>query len=233
VTPNPVPTIEKAPSKPSQNALGELFIDTLKDVYSAEKQIFRALPRMARSAQMDELREAFEIHRDQTEEQIERLDQIFGMVSRRAAGPNCEAMEAILSEGNELMEAYTGSEAIDAGLIASGQSVEHYEIARYRSLRELAKLLRLDDAVTLLDETLKEEKETDRILTEIAESGANSAAQSASDGQGSMTASATSTGQSAAKSGAKGSAAATSGKTSGKTSSQGGGANRARKKTGT
>jgi ferritin-like metal-binding protein YciE len=165
---------------PSQNAVGALFIDTLKDIYSAEKQILRSLPRMARAAQMDELREAFETHRDQTEDQIGRLDQIFSMIGARSSGPNSEAMESILSEGTELMEAYKGSEAIDAGLIASGQSVEHYEIARYRVLRDLARQLGLDDAVTLLDESLREEKETDRTLTEIAESGANAAAQTAS-----------------------------------------------------
>jgi ferritin-like metal-binding protein YciE len=164
---------------PSQNALGDLFIDTLKDIYSAEKQILRALPRMARAAEMDELREAFETHRDQTEDQIDRLDRIFSMLGSRASATTSGAMESILSEGTELMEAYKGSEALDAGLIASGQSVEHYEIARYRVLADLARQLGLDDAVTLLDETLKEEKETDRILTQIAESGANEAARKA------------------------------------------------------
>jgi ferritin-like metal-binding protein YciE len=165
---------------PHQAAFQDLFVDTLRDIYSAEKQILRALPKLARAAKADELREAFETHRDQTEDQVDRLERIFEMIGRRTAGPACEAMEAMLSAGEEIIAAYRDSDALDAGLIAAGQEVEHYEISRYRSLRALARDMGLDDAVTLLDETLKEEKETDRILTEIAESGVNELAQEAS-----------------------------------------------------
>jgi ferritin-like metal-binding protein YciE len=160
-----------------QQGLSEIFVDALVDIYSAEKQILSALPKMARAAQTAELQEAFRTHRDQTEDQIGRLDQIFELIGHRNKGKLCEAMHGILEEGTETIEEFKGTAALDAGLIASAQTVEHYEIARYTSLKEWASELDLSEAVSLLDETLKEEKETDRLLTELAEGSANLKAQ--------------------------------------------------------
>lgn len=156
-------------------ALTDLFVDTLKDIYSAEKQILRSLPKLARAADSDALREAFRTHRDQTEDQIERLDRVFEILGERAGRKTCEAMQGILEEGEEAIEEFRGSEALDAGLVASAQTVEHYEINRYSALIDWAEALNLDEAVSLLGESLSEEKETDRLLTEIAQS-ANAAA---------------------------------------------------------
>jgi len=155
------------------HGLADLFIETLRDIYSAEKQILRSLPKLARAADSATLREAFLTHRDQTEDQIERLDQVFELVGARPGQKTCEAMQGILEEGDETMADYAGSEALDAGLIASSQAVEHYEISRYAALCDWAKALGIDRAATLLGETLEEEKETDRLLTEIAEGAAN------------------------------------------------------------
>lgn len=153
--------------------LTDLFVDTLKDIYSAEKQILRSLPKLARAAQSETLREAFLTHRDQTEDQIGRLDDVLELIGERPGPKTCEAMQGILEEGDETIADYSGSEALDAGLIAAGQAVEHYEISRYTALRDWAQALGLGRAVSLLSETLNEERETDRLLTEIAEDSVN------------------------------------------------------------
>lgn len=159
-----------------QKTLSDLFLDTLKDIYYAERQILRALPKMARGAQSKELRAAFESHRDQTEEQVARLQQVFEILGRPARGKNCPAIDGIIEEGEEILESYKGSPAIDAGLIAAAQAVEHYEIARYGTLCNWADLLGMDDARQLLEQTLREEEETDQILTDIAEATVNQSA---------------------------------------------------------
>lgn len=156
--------------------LEDLFLDTLKDVYHAEKQILRALGRMAKAATTDELRHAFETHREETEGQVERLEKIFDMLGKRAQGKPCEAMQGLVEEGREIMDEFKGSDALDAGLVSSAQAVEHYEIARYGTLSIWAGRLGMTDAVKLLEETLAEEKKTDKLLTEIAARAANAKA---------------------------------------------------------
>lgn len=153
--------------------LDDLFHETLKDIYYAERQILKALPKMARGAQSDHLRQAFEKHRDQTETHVERLRQVFEIIGKSPRGKTCPAIDGIIEEGEEVMAAFKGSPALDAGLIAAAQAVEHYEIARYGTLRQWARQLGLDDAAALLDETLTEESDTDELLTEIAEGEAN------------------------------------------------------------
>ncbi|HHW35336.1 MAG TPA: ferritin-like domain-containing protein [Paracoccus solventivorans] len=153
--------------------LDDLFHETLKDIYYAERQILKALPKMARGAQSDHLRQAFEKHRDQTETHVERLRQVFEIIGKSPRGKTCPAIDGIIEEGEEVMADFKGSPALDAGLIAAAQAVEHYEIARYGTLRQWARQLGLDDAAALLDETLTEEADTDELLTEIAESEAN------------------------------------------------------------
>ena len=149
--------------------LNELFLDTLKDIYYAEKQILKALPKMAKAANSDKLRAAFEKHHDETEGQVERLEQIFELLGKAARGKKCDAIEGILDEGKEIMEEYADTSALDAGLLAAAQAVEHYEIARYGTLKTWATQLGYADAAKLLDETLQEEKKTDALLSQIAE----------------------------------------------------------------
>lgn len=163
-------------STPSPKSLADLFLDTLKDIYYAEKQILRTLPKMARAADSAELKSAFETHRDQTQGQIERLDQIFEILGKRAQGKTCEAILGIIEEGKEIMEEYEGSPALDAGLLSSAQAVEHYEITRYGTLKAWAEKLGMQDAATLLDQSLTEEKQTDALLSQIAESAVNAEA---------------------------------------------------------
>jgi ferritin-like metal-binding protein YciE len=157
--------------------LDELFHDTLKDIYYAEKKILTALPKMAKAAQNDDLTAAFEKHEGETEEQIARLEQVFELIDEKPQGKKCAAIEGILEEGQEIMKEYKGSPALDAGLVSAAQAVEHYEIARYGTLRTWAEELGLDDAVKLLQETLDEEEATDQALTELAESVVNQEAQ--------------------------------------------------------
>lgn len=164
----------KAPKK-----LDELFHDTLKDIYFAEKKILTTLPKMAKAAQSGELKAAFEKHRGETEGQIERLEEIFGMIDKKPQGKNCAAIVGITAEGAEIMKEYKGSPALDAGLLAAAQAVEHYEISRYGTLRTWAEELGLDDAASLLQETLDEEEATDQALTEIAKSAVNQEAEAA------------------------------------------------------
>jgi ferritin-like metal-binding protein YciE len=156
-----------------EKGLEDLFLTTLKDVYYAEKQILRALPKMAKAAESDELRQAFEKHRAETETQVERLEEVFEAIGKKAQGKTCEAIQGIIDEGKEIMEVFADSEALDAGLIAAAQAVEHYEISRYGTLRTWAQELGLRDAVRLLDETLTEEKNTDKALTALAEARVN------------------------------------------------------------
>jgi ferritin-like metal-binding protein YciE len=151
-------------------SLRELFIDELKDLYSAENQIIKALPKMIKNATSDELRSAFEEHLEQTKGQVERLDRIFDDLDESPRGKKCTGMEGLLAEGKEIMEEDMEDEVLDAALISAAQRVEHYEIAGYGTVRTYAELLGLDDAVKLLAETLQEEKETDQKLTSIAES---------------------------------------------------------------
>ncbi len=153
--------------------LNDLFLDTLKDIYYAEKQILRALPKMAKAAHSDQLRAAFEKHHGETEGQVERLEQVFELIDKPARGKTCEAMQGLLDEGKEIMEEYKGTEALDAGMVAAAQAVEHYEIARYGTLKQWAQQLGIKDAVRLLDQTLQEEKKTDEALTSLAEASVN------------------------------------------------------------
>jgi ferritin-like metal-binding protein YciE len=156
--------------------LNDLFLDTLKDIYYAEKQILKSLPKMAKAAASDQLRAAFEKHHDETEGQIARLEQIFELLDKPARGKKCDAIEGILDEGKEIMDEYKGASALDAGLLAAAQAVEHYEISRYGTLKSWAGKLGMNEAVRLLDQTLNEEKKTDDTLTKIAETAVNAEA---------------------------------------------------------
>jgi ferritin-like metal-binding protein YciE len=157
----------------AEKNLKDLFLHTVKDVYFAEHEILKALPQMAAAAQSDGLRAAFETHKSQTEQQIGRLEDVFALIGQKAEGVPCEAIQGILEEGREVMDEFAGGPALDAGLIAAAQAVEHYEIARYGALRSWAELIGLDDVEELLDATLAEEKETDALLTRLAESAVN------------------------------------------------------------
>ena len=157
--------------------LADLFHDTLKDVYFAEKKILTALPKMAKAAQNDDLRAAFEKHKDETKGQVERLEQVFDEIGEKPQGKTCDAIMGILEEGKEIMDEYKGSPALDAGLLAAAQAVEHYEISRYGTLRTWAEELGHTESVTLLQATLDEEEATDAALTELAESVVNQEAQ--------------------------------------------------------
>lgn len=159
--------------------LDDLFYETLKDIYYAERQILKALPKMARAAQDEKLKTAFQDHKEETEGQIERLKQVFELIGKRARGKTCDAIEGIISEGEEIMEEFKDTPALDAGLLAAAQAVEHYEISRYGTLRSWAQQLGLKDAVKLLEETLAEESKTDEKLTGLAKTAVNSAAQKA------------------------------------------------------
>ena len=159
--------------------LDELFHDTLKDIYFAEKKILSTLPKMAKAAQSEELKAAFEKHYTETEGQIDRLEKVFAVIEKKPQGKTCAAIVGITDEGAEIMEEYKGSPAMDAGLLAAAQAVEHYEISRYGTLIAWAKELGLDDAISLLEETLEEEEATDEALTEIAKTAINQQAQAA------------------------------------------------------
>jgi ferritin-like metal-binding protein YciE len=159
--------------------LQDLFVDALKDVYSAEKQILKALPKMAKRAGSPDLRRAFETHRQQTEGQVARLDSIFELLGESPRGKRCQGMEGLLAEGAEIMEEDGEPAVIDAGLIAAAQRVEHYEIAAYGCLQTYATLLGQAKAATLLEQTLEEEEAADQLLTELADGGLNEAALSA------------------------------------------------------
>lgn len=153
--------------------LDDLFHDTLMDIYFAEQKILQALPKMAKGAQSPELKAAFEKHRAETEGQVERLQQVFKIIGKKPQGKTCEAIQGILAEGEEILAEFKGTSALDAGLVSAAQAVEHYEIARYGTLKQWAKELGLKDAVKLLDQTLSEESKTDEALTRLAEGGVN------------------------------------------------------------
>ena len=153
--------------------LKDLFLDTLKDIYFAEKKILSSLPKMAKAAKSAKLRAAFEKHQIETEGQIDRLEQVFVAIDETPKGKTCDAIVGILDEGKEVMSEYKGMAALDAGLLAAAQAVEHYEISRYGTLKCWAGELGYKDAVSLLDATLNEEKNTDSTLTQIAESEVN------------------------------------------------------------
>jgi ferritin-like metal-binding protein YciE len=157
--------------------LDDLFHDTLKDIYFAEKKILTALPKMAKAAHSEELRAAFEKHHGETQGQVERLEKVFDMIGKKPQGKTCDAIIGLVEEGQEVMKEYKGSPALDAGLLAGAQAVEHYEISRYGTLKTWANELGLGDAVGLLDATLQEEKNTDATLTKIAESVVNQEAE--------------------------------------------------------
>jgi ferritin-like metal-binding protein YciE len=157
--------------------LDELFHDTLKDIYYAEKKILSALPKMAKAAQNDDLKAAFEKHKGETEEQVSRLEQVFELIEEKPQGKKCAAIEGIIEEGQEIIKEYKGSPALDAGLLSAAQAVEHYEISRYGTLRTWAQELGMNEAVELLQTTLDEEQATDEALTELAESVVNQEAQ--------------------------------------------------------
>jgi ferritin-like metal-binding protein YciE len=151
-------------------SLRELYVDELKDLYSAENQIIKALPKMIKAASSPELKAGFEEHLEQTRGQVERLERIFKQLKERPTGKKCKGMEGLLEEGKVLMEEYEEPELLDAGLIAAAQHVEHYEIAGYGCVRTYAELLGDNSAVQLLQQTLDEEKETDEKLTTLAQS---------------------------------------------------------------
>ncbi len=151
-----------------KSALKELYIDELRDLYSAENQLTKALPKMAKAANSEELRTGFEEHLEQTKGHVNRLEQIFKELGEKPTGKKCKGMEGLIEEGKEMIEEQEG-EALDAGLISAAQRVEHYEIAGYGCVRTYANLLGEDDAAELLDQTLDEEKETDQKLTALAE----------------------------------------------------------------
>jgi ferritin-like metal-binding protein YciE len=156
-----------------ERGLEDLFLETLKDVYFAEKQILRNLPKMAKATKTPELRQAFETHRDETEKQIERLEQIFEGLGKPARGKSCPSILGIVEEGQEVMDDFKDTNALDAGILAAAQAVEHYEISRYGTLRTWAGQLGNKDAVKLLEQTLEEEKKTDVLLSKLAEQAVN------------------------------------------------------------
>jgi Uncharacterized protein conserved in bacteria len=161
----------------ADKTLEDLFHETLRDIYYAERKIVKALPKMARGAQDQKLKDAFQKHKDETEGQIERLQQVFEIIGKQPRAKTCPAIDGIVEEGEEILEEFKGSPALDAGLLAAAQAVEHYEISRYGTLRSWAQELGLADAVALLDATLKEETKTDESLTRLATTAVNLAAQ--------------------------------------------------------
>jgi ferritin-like metal-binding protein YciE len=163
----------------SLDSLQSLFLEELKDVYHAEKQLVKALPRLAKSANSPELKEAITAHLGETEGHVERIERIFQDLGQAARGKRCKGMEGLLEEGKEVMEEEGDPAVIDAALIAGAQRVEHYEIAAYGCLRTYAQLLGYDNAVKLLSETLAEEEAADQKLNAIAESKVNAQAAAA------------------------------------------------------
>lgn len=153
-----------------------LFLEHLKDIYYAERKILKTLPKMARAAQSADLKTAFEAHHAQTETHIERLQQVFELMGKRATAKTCPAIDGIVEEGEETIDAFKGKPALDAGLIAAAQAVEHYEMARYGTLKCWADTLGMRDASDLLAKTLDEETTTDESLTKLAKGSVNKAA---------------------------------------------------------
>ena len=159
----------------TEKTLDDLFLDTLKDIYYAEKQIVKALPKMAKAATDPNLQAGFEKHLQETEGHIERLEQVFEIIGAPARAKTCDAILGIIEEAKSIMEDFKGTITLDAGLISSAQAVEHYEMARYGTLRTWAQQLGRNDAAKLLQATLDEERATDQTLTKLAESGGDNA----------------------------------------------------------
>jgi ferritin-like metal-binding protein YciE len=157
----------------AEKQLDDLFLDTLKDIYYAERQILKALPKMAKAAMSPDLKAGFEQHLAETEVQVERLQQVFELLGKPARGKTCDAILGIIEEGKEIMDEYKGTQALDAGLVSAAQAVEHYEIARYGTLATWAKQLGHKEVLALLLETLKEEEATDQKLTSLAKTAVN------------------------------------------------------------
>ncbi len=156
-----------------QKNLKDLFVDQLKDIYFAEKQIYKTLPKLVKAAESEELKKAFADHREQTNGHIQRLESVFGMLDKAPQAKTCEAIKGIMAEGDDTIADYGESEAIDAGLVASGQAVEHYEMARYGTLIAWAKQLNMPEAAKLFNDTLQEEKAADQLLSKIGVGEAN------------------------------------------------------------
>ena len=154
-------------------SLEDLFVNLLKDIYYAEKQILKALPKMAKKADSDDLREAFEHHLQETKGQVERLEQVFALCELKLTAKACPAIKGILEEGEEDMKEAKDPDVLDAGMIADAQAVEHYEIARYGTMIAWAKQLGMNDAARLLQQTLEQEYNADKTLTELAETSLN------------------------------------------------------------
>jgi ferritin-like metal-binding protein YciE len=165
------------------STLEEMFLDEIQDLYDAEKQLTKALPKMAKAASSEELRQAFEEHLGQTRGHVERLEQVFEAIGEKAKSKKCEAMAGLVKEGDDIASNTEETSVRDAGLIAGAQKVEHYEIAGYGSARTHAQLLGHDRVASLLEQTLDEEKETDQKLTDLAESMINEEAAGMSRGQ--------------------------------------------------
>ena len=162
-------------------SLHELYVDELKDLYSAEKQIVKALPKMVKNATNPELREAFSNHLDETEGHVQRLEKIFQMLGEKAGGKKCKGMEGLIEEAKELLEEDATEEVLDAGLISKAQHVEHYEMAGYGTVRTYAEQLGFSDQAKLLQQTLDEEGKANELLTQIAESSVNLDAETGSE----------------------------------------------------
>ncbi len=160
-------------AKPEDKSLDDLFLDTLKDIYYAERQILKALPKMAKAAQSPDLRAGFEQHMQETEGHVERLEQVFELLGKPARGKTCDAILGIIEEGKSIMDEFKGTQALDAGLISSAQAVEHYEITRYGTLRTWAEQLGMSEAAKLFAATLEEEEATDSKLSELAVGSVN------------------------------------------------------------
>jgi ferritin-like metal-binding protein YciE len=158
---------------PAMKSLEDLFVNLLKDVYYAEKQILKALPKLAKKADSDELRQAFEHHLKETEGQVQRLEQVFALCDLKPSGKTCHAIKGILEEGEEDIKDAKDPDVLDAGMIADAQAVEHYEIARYGTLIAWARQLGINDAVGLLQQTLDQEYNADQTLTRLAEGSLN------------------------------------------------------------
>jgi len=157
----------------AEKSLEDLFLMTLKDMYHGEKQIVKALPKMAESAESSQLKQALEMHLDETQQQVKRLEQVFQLMNQKPKAETCEAIKGLIEEGEEVMEEAEEGPVLDAGLIAAAQAVEHYEIARYGTLCAWAKQLGMNDAADLLEETLEEEKNADKKLNQIAMANVN------------------------------------------------------------
>lgn len=156
--------------------LDDLFLDTVKDIYFAERQILKALPKMMKAATSPDLQAAFEQHLVETEDHVDRLEKVFTMLGKNPRGKTCEAILGIIDEGKSIMEDFKGTDALDAGLVSAAQAVEHYEIARYGTLKTWANQLGYPEAAALFDATLQEELATDQKLSQVAETAVNAEA---------------------------------------------------------